>query len=93
MVVELDFSKEERDAALERCGFVTEKITGWYDGSVIQNDTFQEKNLKPFNIETAYPRGNRPEVLSKDKPLLDEVDSADSVFAKLLKKVILDKLF
>ena len=93
MVINLDFSKEERNFAFSKCGFVTEEITAWYDSSVIQNDELHADELKPFRIETAYPSGQRPEELDKDKPLLSKIDTADDVFAKLLKAVILEKLF
>ena len=70
MNIKISIPKIMCDKVLERNGYVTEKLTLYYD----KYDGYIDPYLIPNDCVVAYPEGRRPEVLEGEHPLMDDCE-------------------
>ena len=88
-MIELDFTKEESNLILERCGYVTEDVLAFFP-----IDCRQDLGISPsyssMHILVAYKKGERPKVLQGEKIYCDDI--YDFEYSKVLNKLVKNKI-
>lgn len=99
MKINIDISKEMCDSVLKHYKYTSEKVLLYY--SIYENydptiglDS-EEEHLRAVEYTIAYPLGERPEALGKDKPKVEDYKEYmyDTVIEHLFNKRLFDVMF
>jgi hypothetical protein len=84
MKINIELSKSVCDTILERCGYISENVTLYYDPmNSIRVDEAKPEELRGVQRVVCYPKGNRPEILSEEYPLIGEC--MDILYEKVIE--------
>lgn len=89
-MVVLNFTKEESNHILERCGYTTEDVLAFFP-----LDTMPDLSINPsyssMHILVAYKKGERPKELEGERIYYDDISEFEcsKVLTKLVKNKIL----
>ena len=90
-MVVLNFTKEETNYILERCGYTTEDVLAFFP-----SDTIPDLSINPsyssMHILVAYKKGERPKELQGERIYCDDISKFEcsKVLTRLIKNKILD---
>ena len=93
-MVELNFTKEESNHILERCGYVTEDVLAFFPIYCGTEIGISKSNLlqsfSSMHILVAYKKGERPKELQGERIYCDDIEEFES--SKVLTKLVKDKI-
>lgn len=88
-MIVLDFTKEEIDHILDKCGYVTEDVLAFFP-----SDCRQDLNINPsyssMHILVAYKKGERPKELEGERVYCDDISNYE--YSKILTKLVKNKI-
>lgn len=97
MKIDIEIGKDTCQFILHRYGYVSEKVTLYYDpmADVRGIDDAPANELIGVEKTVAYPNGERPEVLSEAHPLVEDCEDLmyDDVVKSLFNSWLLKTMF
>lgn len=92
MNINIELSEEHVSLLLKMFGYVTEEVLVWYNKL---DDECNVKELGSYYKTIAYESSKRPEVLNKEKIMLDDVKDygLNNTVNKLFNELLMKKLF
>lgn len=93
MKINIELSEENVANVLAMSNFVTEKVLVWYNK--LDDDCYHLEELGSYQMVVAYPKYHRPEVLEKEKIMVDDVKHMEvtEVVNELFNELLINKLF
>ena len=92
--MELSYTNQEMELALYKVGYIVDEVIAWHHPTEIYYVDEDKDDLKPIKVNIAYKEANGyPDELLKDKPLLCNLETMESVFWHMFKELLLKKLF
>jgi hypothetical protein len=87
MKINFDFSDEQCARLLGKIGYIVEVVTLYYnpDTDPYENE-INSSELRGVNYKVAYKAGYKPEVLCKEKPLVNEC--LDYMYENVVEKTL-----
>lgn len=93
-MVELNFTKEETNYILEKCGYVTEDVLAFfpiYSGAemgISKSNMLQ--SYSSMHMIVAYKKGEKPKELQGERIYCDDIKELE--YSKVLTKLVKDKI-
>ena len=93
-MVELNFTKEETNYILEKCGYVTEDVLAFFPIYCGAEMGISKSNLLQsygsMHKRVAYKKGERPKELQGERIYCDDISELE--YSKVLTKLVKDKI-